>query len=136
MVSTNVAALLASRKWFTTEESYESFCTEVVIPCFTALAVAVAKDTLWKPLNHSILMLSRDAKKIVRVVCVKALHHLFTEVTSYGTHVYFNLICFHLFLGGRGISNNGSRVLALHIRVNGRYQSICDGGCSRVSKIY
>lgn len=81
MVVGNVAGLLGTRKWFQEEEKYEFFCLESVAPCFSALAVGVAKDTLWKPLNHAILMMTRDKKKIVRLVCVKALHRLFTDVS-------------------------------------------------------
>lgn len=80
MMISNTVTLLASRKWFTSDDDYESFCMETVVPCFTALSVAVGKDTLWKPMNHAILMLSRDKKRAVRVVCVKALHHLFSNV--------------------------------------------------------
>jgi U3 small nucleolar RNA-associated protein 10 len=81
MVVSNVASLLGSRKWFPDDESqYESFCLDNVVPCFTSLAIGVGRDTLWKPLNHAILMMTRDKKKIVRVVCVKALHKLFSDV--------------------------------------------------------
>ena len=80
LVVSNAVAMLASRKWFSNDESYEAFCLETVVPCFTALAIAVGRDTLWKPMNHAILMLTRDKKKVVRVVCVKALHKLFSVV--------------------------------------------------------
>lgn len=79
-MATNAVALLGSRKWFSSDEIYESFCIDTVVPAFTALAIAVGRDTLWKPMNHAILMLTRDKKRIVRVVCVKALHRLFSDV--------------------------------------------------------
>ncbi len=63
--------------------SYSSFCLDVVIPCLTALAIAVKKDNLWKQLNHTLLMMTRDKKKIIRIISVKALHRLFTEVPDF-----------------------------------------------------
>lgn len=80
LVISNAVALLASRKWFASDSEYESFCLDTVVPCFTSLSIAIGKDTLWKPMNHAILLLTRDKKKVVRVVGVKALHHLFSNV--------------------------------------------------------
>lgn len=97
----NVVALLGSRKWFEDDQKYESFCVETVIPCCAALAVSIGKDTLWKPMNHAILLMMRDKKRVVRVVCIKALHKLFTNVMTLCialTCIVFILIfvCFRL----------------------------------------
>ena len=43
----------------------------------------MGKDTLWKPLNHKILLLTRDGhngRKAIRIGAVKILHKLFQEV--------------------------------------------------------
>jgi U3 small nucleolar RNA-associated protein 10 len=75
-----VYSLLPMRGIYKDDESYTSFATEFVIPCMTSLVMAVGKDTLWKPVNHFVLMLTRDRKKPVRIVALHALRALFTEV--------------------------------------------------------
>ena len=106
MVISNVVALLGSRKWFEDDQRYESFCVETVIPCCAALAVSIGKDTLWKPMNHAILLMMRDKKRIVRVVSTKALHKLFTDVILhvFCTHIVLTLII--VFLGWRRIPHS------------------------------
>ena len=47
-----------------------------------ALARAVGRDVLWKPLNHRVLLLTRDSRKIVRIAALKTLHKLFIEVRT------------------------------------------------------
>lgn len=51
-----------------------------MIPTLTAISSSVSSDVLWKPLNHKLLMLTRDKKKEVRAIAVKALHSLFHEI--------------------------------------------------------
>ena len=48
-----------------------------------ALARAVGRDILWKPLNHRVLLVTRDNRKSVRIGAIKTLHKLFVEVTFY-----------------------------------------------------
>lgn len=71
---------------FPEEGAYLRYCEDYVGACLSALAVAVGRDLLWKPLNHKILLLTRDPKKAVRVAAVKVLHRLFSEVRG-GTAV-------------------------------------------------
>ena len=47
-----------------------------------ALARAVGRDVLWKPLNHRVLLLMRDSRKSVRIAALKTLHKLFIEVLT------------------------------------------------------
>lgn len=75
-----VIALLPLQRAFVTESAYLAYSEDFVGSCLSALAVAVGKDLQWKPLNHKILLLTRDAKKAVRVAAVKVLHRLFSEV--------------------------------------------------------
>ena len=56
-----------------------------------ALARAVGRDILWKPLNHRVLLVTRDNRKSVRIGAIKTLHKLFVEVTFYSWSCY-NLI--------------------------------------------
>jgi hypothetical protein len=75
-----VVALLSLQRAFPTESQYLTYCEDYVGACLSALAVAVGRDLLWKPLNHKVLMLTRDSKKAVRIAAVKTLHRLFSEV--------------------------------------------------------
>jgi hypothetical protein len=75
-----VVALLPLQRAFSTESQYLTYCEDYVGACLSALAVAVGRDLLWKPLNHKVLMLTRDSKKAVRIAAVKTLHRLFSEV--------------------------------------------------------
>jgi predicted transcriptional regulator len=79
-MSPAVYTLLPMRHVHKDDGSYISFSQEYVMPCITSLVVAVGKDTLWKPLNHFILMATRDKKKPVRMVALHAIRALFTEV--------------------------------------------------------
>jgi hypothetical protein len=76
-----VVALLPLQRAFPTESQYLTYCEDYVGACLSALAVAVGRDLLWKPLNHKVLMLTRDSKKAVRIAAVKTLHRLFSEVS-------------------------------------------------------
>lgn len=76
----SVVALVPLRSVFSSDDEYLSFAEERLTPCLTALAVAINKDLLWKPLNHKVLMATRDKRKAVRMAAVKTLHQLFSEV--------------------------------------------------------
>ena len=75
-----VAALLSLRGIFDDDTSFIAFNEEFVCSALASLVVAVGKDILWKPLNHKILLLMRDRRRAVRIVALKALQRLFTEV--------------------------------------------------------
>lgn len=78
-MSKAVYSLLPLRAAHPDDASYEHFSQTFVIPCMTALVVAVGKDTLWKPLNHFVLMTTRNKKKSVRMMALHALRALFAE---------------------------------------------------------
>ncbi len=77
-----VVALLPLRSVFANDDAYLQFAEECLTPCLTALAVAINKDLLWKPLNHKVLLATRDKRKAVRMAAVKTLHQLFSEVCT------------------------------------------------------
>jgi hypothetical protein len=83
---------LETRILFDSDDKYLEFCDEYVSSCCISLAVAVGKDAVWKPLNHRILMLTRDKKSIVRIVAIKILKRLFAEVILkiYVLYLYYN----------------------------------------------
>ena len=75
-----VAALLQAVHGCFTDEEFVSYTEGSVVPCLAALAVAVGKDIMWKPLNHKLLSLTRDKRRFVRSAALRALHKLFQEV--------------------------------------------------------
>ncbi|KAI8823046.1 uncharacterized protein EV422DRAFT_585585 [Fimicolochytrium jonesii] len=54
--------------------------TRYLVPCIGQLAVTVGKDTLWKPLNHQVLMKTRSEHANVRLVALKVLQELYTRL--------------------------------------------------------
>jgi hypothetical protein len=75
-----VVALLSMRESFQSDDVYMDYCESKIISCLTSMASCIASDKLWKPLNQKVLMLTRDKRKIVRLVALKTLHKLFIEV--------------------------------------------------------
>jgi hypothetical protein len=74
--------LISSRSIFPSDELYLSFTTHYLIPAITKLAVAINRDVMWKPTNHSLLGLTRSKKKAVRMTALYALKALFEEVCT------------------------------------------------------
>jgi hypothetical protein len=67
-----VVDLIAARDAFPSDAAYLAFAAGPLAACLAALARAVAKDVLWKPLNHRVLLLTRDSgRKAVRVGAVQ-----------------------------------------------------------------
>lgn len=60
--------------------SYLRYIDDHVIPCVVALATSVTKDVLWKPLNHKLLMMTREKNRHMRIAAIKTIHQLFQEV--------------------------------------------------------
>uniref|UniRef100_A0A8C3XDM0 HEAT repeat-containing protein 1 n=1 Tax=Catagonus wagneri TaxID=51154 RepID=A0A8C3XDM0_9CETA len=48
------------------EEKFQERVTQHLIPCLAQFSVAVADDSLWKPLNYQILLKTRDSSPKVR----------------------------------------------------------------------
>ncbi len=79
-VMPNIVQFLSLRDAFESDEKFINFCESYVISAMTALAVSINNDIAWKGMNHKILLLTRDKRKVVRIIAIKALHKLFIEV--------------------------------------------------------
>ena len=51
-----------------------------LIPCLGQLAVAAGSDVRWKPLNHQILMHTRNENPLIRLVALKVLNELYERL--------------------------------------------------------
>lgn len=60
--------------------SYRRHAEDLIGPCLAQLAVACAKDALWKALANALLMRTRSEKAGVRVGALVALRHCFEAV--------------------------------------------------------
>ncbi|XP_016055352.1 PREDICTED: HEAT repeat-containing protein 1 [Miniopterus natalensis] len=54
------------------EEKFQERVTKHLIPCIAQFSVAVADDSLWKPLNYQILLKTRDSSPKVRFAALIA----------------------------------------------------------------
>lgn len=48
------------------EERFQERVTRHLVPCISQFSVAMADDSLWKPLNYQILLKTRDSSPKVR----------------------------------------------------------------------
>lgn len=48
------------------EERFQERVTKHLVPCIAQFSVAVADDSMWKPLNYQILLKTRDSSPKVR----------------------------------------------------------------------
>lgn len=79
----NISTLLFLHESFNSNETaYSNFALNKVLPCIIQLVISVGKDVLWKSLNHKILQMTRNKKKIIRIISLKSLQRLFVEVIS------------------------------------------------------
>ncbi|XP_061480551.1 HEAT repeat-containing protein 1 isoform X2 [Rhineura floridana] len=62
------------------EESFQERVTMHLIPCIAQFAVAMADDSLWKPLNYQILLKMRHASPKVRFAALLALLELAEKI--------------------------------------------------------
>lgn len=71
------------RSAFEGDDEYLSFARESVSSTLCELCVSINRDLLWKPLNHQILLQTRHAAPVVRIVAVDLLHDLFDKVKTF-----------------------------------------------------
>ncbi|KAJ3017747.1 HEAT repeat-containing protein 1 [Thoreauomyces humboldtii] len=62
------------------DKAYTSNMQKFLVPCIGQLAVTAGKDTLWKPLNHQVLMKTRSEHPEVRLVALKILKELYARL--------------------------------------------------------
>ncbi|KAF7728274.1 HEAT repeat-containing protein 1 [Apophysomyces ossiformis] len=63
-------------------ENYLSRMTTYLVPCIGQMAVTVSNDTLWKPLNHKVLMKTREETAEIRLAalrCIEEFYHRLGE---------------------------------------------------------
>jgi hypothetical protein len=67
---------------FDGDESYFGFARDHLITALCELCLNINRDLLWKPLNHQVLLFTRNASPLVRIVAVDLLHELFEKVRN------------------------------------------------------
>ncbi|CAH1776175.1 unnamed protein product [Owenia fusiformis] len=55
------------------EDLYEAHVTEHLVPCIAQFAVAIADDSLWKPMNYQICLQTRHSSSKVRFAALRVL---------------------------------------------------------------
>ena len=63
----------------TDEESYLSFISHHLLPCITECASLMGNFTLWKPLNHDLLMTTRSSQAVVRRAALMVVESMFVH---------------------------------------------------------
>jgi U3 small nucleolar RNA-associated protein 10 len=76
----DILSLLPLSEAFDSDEDYLNFVEENLTSCVTSLAISIGKDLSWKPMNHRVLLATRNEKRVVRIASLKVLHKLFVEV--------------------------------------------------------
>jgi len=61
-------------------DQYNRVVEEVVVPCIGRLAEAAGRDVLWKPMNHHLLMKTREKEWQGRRAALLSLHECFVVV--------------------------------------------------------
>ena len=74
VLSAELVELLGGRQPFL------SFASAHVSPCVCEMSAAAGSDLLWKPLNHSLLLRTRDASAAVRLAALRALYACFERI--------------------------------------------------------
>lgn len=62
------------------DAAYRRIGEDLLVPCVSQMAAAVDKDVLWKPLNHGLLMKTRERDWLVRLLSLRAVHECFVAV--------------------------------------------------------
>lgn len=74
---------------FAGDDSYFHFAREQLSTTLCDLCVNINRDLLWKPLNHQVLLFTRNASPLVRIVAVDILRELFEKVRNcYARTIY------------------------------------------------
>lgn len=61
-------------------EVYETSTETHLIPCISSMAGAIANDLLWKPMNHRVLLHTRDPRPHVRYAALRTVQECFVVV--------------------------------------------------------
>ncbi|KAI9313807.1 hypothetical protein BX666DRAFT_2055891 [Dichotomocladium elegans] len=63
-----------------TPDHYLSRMTTYLVPCLGQMAVTVSNDTLWKPMNHKVLMKTREDTPEIRLAALKCLEEFYIRL--------------------------------------------------------
>ncbi|KAI7901693.1 uncharacterized protein BX663DRAFT_562160 [Cokeromyces recurvatus] len=63
-----------------TSVDYLSRMSEFVVPCVGQMAVTVSNDTLWKPLNHKVLLKTREDDPEIRLAALKCIEEFYVRL--------------------------------------------------------
>ncbi len=66
---------------FDGDESYFHFVRDHLITAVCELCVNINRDLLWKPLNHQVLLFTRNSSPLVKITAVDLLRDLFEKVS-------------------------------------------------------
>ncbi|KAI8334013.1 hypothetical protein BC941DRAFT_473243 [Chlamydoabsidia padenii] len=61
-------------------DSYLTRMTTYLVPCVGQMAVTVSNDTLWKPLNHKVLMKTREDDPEIRLAALRVIEEFYTRL--------------------------------------------------------
>ncbi|KAG0164360.1 HEAT repeat-containing protein 1 [Apophysomyces sp. BC1034] len=61
-------------------DSYLTRMTTYLVPCIGQMAVTVSNDTLWKPLNHKVLMKSREEAAEIRLAALRCIEEFYSRL--------------------------------------------------------
>lgn len=133
-----LVSAVAIRPVFASDEQHVAFVKDRLAPCVASMAQCVGKDVMWKPMNHQVLMFTRDDSATVKLAAIHVIYKLFVEVGTLAcplacrvlpttkasrstTHVSW------LFLDSRRrVPYFAARVLALPFRAAGRQRRRSD----------
>lgn len=80
LLSTTASLVMGAKREQDPWAEYQRLMNQVVVPCIANMASAAGKDVLWKPLNHGVLMKTREGAWQVRQAAITALHQCFIVV--------------------------------------------------------
>jgi hypothetical protein len=61
-------------------DSYLDRMTTYLVPCVGQMAVTVSNDTLWKPLNHKVLMKTREDDPEIRLAALRVIEEFYSRL--------------------------------------------------------
>lgn len=63
-----------------TPDQFMTRMTTYLVPCLGQMAVTVSNDTLWKPMNHKVLMKTREDSPEIRLAALKCLEEFYVRL--------------------------------------------------------
>ncbi|EFA81511.1 U3 snoRNP protein [Heterostelium album PN500] len=62
------------------EESYKNRVDRYLVPCITQLAITINQEMLWKPMNHAVLMKTRNPYANVKLSAIAVIQSLYKRL--------------------------------------------------------